>query len=63
MLPKEEAKISNMTEGWLFKFYGIINFGTNELVFLSQVRKHNQMRGMSPRQVSCFIDDLYIYIS
>lgn len=52
-----------MTEGWLFKFYAIINLGTNEFVFLSQVQKLNQMRGMSPRQVSRFIDDLYLYLS
>jgi len=54
MLPKEEANISNMTEGWLFKFYVTINLGTNEFVFLSQVLRVNQMREMNPRQVGLF---------
>lgn len=38
-----------------------MNLETNEFMDLLQVRRLNQMREMSPKQVSyCFIDDSYI---
>lgn len=42
-------------------FYTIINFETNEFMNLPQAQRLNRMREMNPRQVSYFIDDLYIY--